>query len=92
METKVKRVAKDTWQPIETAPRDGTLVLVTWLEDDGQPSEIHPMQWGHITRNEFFAPGQVGMWVAPHGGYTWQEGDGGGPTHWQPATPPHKDQ
>lgn len=76
------------WKPIETAPRDGTVVQITAFESNGEPYEIHTMQWGHIQKNWLFAPGQVGMWVSPPGDYTWREGDGG-PTHWRPSPPEH---
>lgn len=69
-------------QPIETAPKDGTVISVTAFEDDGEQFETWPMQWGHIQTNEMFAPGQIGMWVVPDGSITWREGDGG-PTHWR---------
>lgn len=76
------------WQPIETAPRDGTVILLTAIEDDGSLFEIHPMQWAHIQRNGFF-PGKVGMWTAPGGEYTWNGHPGvDGPTHWMPLPPP----
>lgn len=71
------------WQPISTAPRDGTLIDITAIEDDGSLFEIHPMLWDGEQTNEMFAPGMVGMWTAPGGGYTWREG-AGGPTHWRP--------
>jgi hypothetical protein len=31
------------WQPIETAPKDGSVIELTWMED-GKPQEIWPMQ------------------------------------------------
>lgn len=71
------------WQPIETAPRDGTVVEITALEDDGTPFEIWPASWGHIQRNELFAPGVIGMWIVTAMDMTWLEGEGG-PTHWRP--------
>lgn len=75
------------WQPIETAPKDGTVIELTALEDNGQPFEIWPMQWMAIQRNGLF-PCVVGMWTAPDGSHTWNEHPtlGGGPTHWRPAT------
>lgn len=78
----------DNWKPIATAPRDGRQILVTAIEDDGGVFEIHEMKWGGTMENPFFAPDQVGMWVAPGGSYTWREGDGG-PTHWQPLPALH---
>lgn len=69
------------WEPIANAPKDGSLVELTW-EENGAPAEIHTMSWGHIQRNGLF-PGVVGMWVASGGGYTWNDHAGGGPTHWR---------
>ena len=76
-----------TWQDIGTAPRDGTIIELTWM-DDGKPQEIWPMQWAHIQRNDLFAPGIVGMWIIPDGSMTWTEHDpAGAPTHWRPLSP-----
>ena len=65
-------------KPIETAPRDGTIIIV-YHEDCGE----FVVQWGHIQKNELFAPGTTGMWVSPQGDFTWQEADGNGPSHWR---------
>lgn len=74
----------DGWQPIDTAPKDGTPVELTALFPDGTPFEIWPMQWGHIQKNGLF-PGVVGMWVTTDGGITWNGSpEEGGPTHWRP--------
>ena len=71
------------WQPIATAPRDGTVIELTWM-DNGRPQDIYPMQWGHIQRNPLFAGDTVGMWVMPNGAATWTEHDPeGAPTHWR---------
>lgn len=68
--------------PIETAPKDGTLIIV------GDPDVgDFPMQWGHIQRNGLF-PGLTGMWVAQDGSFTWQDADDFGPSYWRPLTPP----
>lgn len=72
------------WKPIDTAPTDGTVVLLTAIEDDGELFEVWPMQWAHIQQNGLF-PGRVGMWTHPSAGMTWNgDADGGGPTHWHP--------
>jgi len=72
------------WRTIESAPRDGRIVYLTWMEG-GVPQEIWPMQWGHIQKNGLF-PGVTGMWIAPDGSVTWNEADpAGAPTHWRPT-------
>jgi hypothetical protein len=72
------------WKTMDSAPRDGTIVELTWM-DKGRPQEIYPMQWGHIQKNGLFAPGVTGMWVMPNGAATWTEHDpDGAPTHWRP--------
>lgn len=70
------------WQPIETAPRDGTTILV-WA--DGETSDGHLMRW----RPEGFNPLvslKAGLWEHPTGGYTWSEDRDAGPTHWRPLS------
>lgn len=75
---------KDGWRPIEEAPRDGTYIEITALEDDGTPFEIWPMRWDSTMRNWLFAGDQVGMWALSDRSATWREGEGG-PTHWRPS-------
>ncbi len=80
----MSRARNEGWLELATAPRDGSTIQVTALEANGEPFEIHTMQWSHIAKNEVFAPGMIGMWIHPSGSYTWREGDGG-PTHWRPS-------
>lgn len=75
----------EQWESIDSAPKDGTIILLTAFDSDGEQFEVHPMRWAHIQRNGLF-PGTVGMWTHPSGAYTWNDdGQGGGPTHWQRA-------
>jgi hypothetical protein len=69
------------WHDISTAPKDGTLLDLTHMED-GKPDEIWPMQWVRIRSG--FPPSNIGLWLTPSGVVTWNE-DGGvvGPTHWR---------
>lgn len=74
------------WQTIDTAPKDGSVIDLTAIEDNGELFEIWPMQWGHIQQNGLF-PENTGMWVSPDGSITWNGSpDDGGPTHWRPAS------
>lgn len=73
------------WQPIETAPKDGSKVLL-WVEDypdthivdDGMPCAVT------ATWSEF-----MGEWnLLMAWGYESEEGVYGVPTHWMPLPPP----
>ena len=72
-----------TWQPIETAPKDGTKICLTWMEG-GNPQEQWIMQWDHGRINALI-PGITGFWVTPCGSITWVANGEGAPTHWRPA-------
>lgn len=65
------------WQPIATAPKDGTDILIGWFEFD-PPSSMHVAFW-HSTH-------QGGCWCQSHSAFTtdpnWQ------PTHWMPLPAP----
>lgn len=71
----------DDFRPIDTAPRDGTLI-----EIHDPDSGTFPMRWDAQFRNGFF-PNVTGMWVSPSGDLTWNEAGGYGPTKWRPYKP-----
>jgi hypothetical protein len=77
------------WRTIDSAPRDGTVIDLTWMEDD-KPQEIWPMSWNIFAGNSLVQP-HKGIWCLrmPNGKIeaTWSEyNDGGGPTHWRPLS------
>lgn len=74
-----QRMLDDSFAPIATAPRDGTWIVVGH-EDVG----TFLMRFVPTQRNEFFAPGQVGMWLEYGDGMTWIDDPEEGPTHWKP--------
>lgn len=74
------------WQPIDTAPKDGRVIVLTWLEN-GEPQDQFPMAWANTQRNGLF-PGKFGMWATIDGGLTWNDDDpAGAPTHWKHLSP-----
>lgn len=71
------------WQPIETAPKDGTRILAFWPDVYGNSSAVQIETWW-------------GAWGHGRSKETWQNAwewaDGANnPTHWMPLpTPPVK--
>lgn len=68
------------WQPIETAPKDGTRVLAYWPDCYGNGSACAVESW--------FGPWGKGnadqTWQSP---FEWADGHND-PTHWMPLPPP----
>lgn len=76
------------WLPIETAPKDGSMFIVWFAAVRFEEDEDGKLQEHDASTADFAAwradpehGGYVDCFGAPHG-------DCGGPTHWQPITPP----
>ncbi len=65
------------WQPIETAPKDGTVVI---LADD---SSVYPQGWWRMRKGWVFLDTNV---EGPDYTNGWVKGYG--PTHWMPLPDP----
>ena len=74
-----------TWQPIETAPKDGTHVIL-WIEGSAIEG-----QWDSQTRNDgtSYGPGTWEVLILPSHGCGCCSNENDPPTHWMPLpTPP----
>lgn len=71
--------AADEWRPIETAPKDGTDVLVSRRDDDGEGEFAVAQWWVHAWA---FMSGRPGDMPALLGFI---------PTHWRPLPSPPKE-
>ena len=77
-----------TWQPIETAPRDGTWILLMGGEIvyGWHSPSVPPMVVGQYTTH------LNGQEVEPHWQFAWYDGGYYGeyenPTHWMPLPAP----
>lgn len=63
-----------TWRPIETAPRDGTVVDL-WVVRDGHGERFAGAEWD----------ASLGMWFNE---YLYSPHPEAKPTHWQSIPPP----
>jgi len=70
------------WQPIETAPRDGTRVLL-WTDTKADPEDSEYLR---STGGEDFALAQIGQWEVDE----WDCLLVGKATHWMPLPEPPK--
>jgi hypothetical protein len=78
---------EDGWQPIETAPRDGTriLAMIRWSWSDGTDGEAQDVIYWHA-RAQFWVCGTPMNYVQVLD-------EGVAPTHWRPLpAPPAIDQ
>ena len=88
-------MAAPNWQPIETAPKDGTTILLT-APGRVTVGEWHPEQWPtaseyHGTTGEYLGQYETGeckpaSWISWDGGFF----DEDPPTHWMPLPEPPK--
>lgn len=71
------------WQPIETAPKDGTEILTVNIHGDIQITE-----WYSVTRDDYVhIEGEIYRKEIT----LWHEGwNGNNPTHWMPLPAPPK--
>lgn len=92
-----KALAESVWQPIETAPKDGTHILVGapfrkaekaregYMQPPDEPAFTAEACWGRSWTDT------TNRWIAP---YSDQDEQGGcaeySPTHWMPLPPPPK--
>lgn len=77
-----------TWQPIETAPKDGTEVLI--LFDSVEVRIVHLCYWhdGQDLANEVSYPDTVGWWYFVNSVSQIQPNKLLTATHWCEYTPP----
>lgn len=70
----------DDYRPIETAPRDGTVIEV--MTESAGPFAVF---WNPEGVNPL-VPHSRGIWECPGGTLTWSEDDGYGPKYWRPLS------
>lgn len=81
------------WKTMESAPRDGTEVVLTWFEN-GEPQEQWTMRWNPFGRNPLVQSTR-GIWEIRDPRtqeivLTWSEANHeGAPTHYRLPEHPH---
>lgn len=83
------------WRPIESAPKDGTVILTFLPAIKNIPSRIVPLAWrSEPSSNKASRKMEMrGYFIEKHGGYWAGAGpralpSHGSPTHWMPLPPP----
>ena len=77
-----------TWQPIETAPKDGTPILVFFNKPSLQVQQVF---WGRAAWDDRPATPEDGIWCVDdnkHGPYALRGYSDGDDTHWMPLPAP----
>jgi len=67
----------NNWKPIETAPKDGTVILLA----DNEMENIVEMRWDATMTNGLYT-GEEGFWTTPDRSMTWDHRGGFGPDKW----------
>lgn len=67
------------YRPIETAPRDGTVIEVMTEETGGFAMFWNPEGFNPLVSRS------CGIWECPGGTLTWSEDGGYGPEYWRPC-------
>lgn len=79
------------WQPIETAPRDGTPILIWQPDADAYFGPRNSWRNKHADPMQYFddARWAIGYWRPwPNGGWGNRNATVVNPTHWMPLPPP----
>ncbi len=71
------------WQPISTAPKDGTIVLCARFGNSKKVWHMRVCRWGHILARKDLGFTKEGWHV-----YTGQNAGWFQPTHWMPLPAP----
>ncbi len=72
------------WQPIETAPKDGTRILIARLGDDVGMDAIEITEWC-VSRNYRYEPVEgTDLFRRIEENYDFWNGNGHRATHWMP--------
>lgn len=78
----------DKWQPIETAPKDGTRILIARAGEDVGPDAIEITEWFVIESHHWeHVEGDLYRKVADKPYESWNN-NGHRATHWQPLPEP----
>lgn len=78
------------WQPIETAPKDGTHILIARLDDDVGMGAIEITEWC-VSRSYRYEPVEgTDLFMRIEEARAFWNGNGHRATHWMHLPPPPK--